>query len=92
MESMNGLRPFRGYSVTASASIRAPRSPLACSSTGASAVTVMECIDESGQKSFREFCPPGSLKKGEKKLQSKLAPGADVAAIAARMRSGHLSA
>jgi arsenate reductase-like glutaredoxin family protein len=50
----------------------------------ASAVTVMECIDESGQKSFREFCPPGSLKKGEKKLQSKLAPGADVAGIATK--------
>jgi glutaredoxin len=46
--------------------------------------TVVECIDESGQKSFREFCPPGSLKKGEKKLQGKLAPGVDVGAIAAK--------
>jgi glutaredoxin len=46
--------------------------------------TVVECIDESGQKSFREFCPPGSLKRGEKKLQGKLAPGVDVAAVAAK--------
>jgi glutaredoxin len=51
---------------------------------GLAARTVVECIDESGQKSFREFCPPGSLKKGEKKLQGKLAPGVDVAAVAAK--------
>lgn len=38
------------------------------------AVTVVECIDESGQSSFRDSCPPGSIKKGEKRLQGNVNP------------------
>ena len=41
---MNGLRPLSGYSVTDSASTRPPRSAVACSSSGASAVTVTSCV------------------------------------------------
>jgi glutaredoxin len=55
-----------------------------CLAPGLAARTIVECIDESGQKSFREFCPPGSIKKGEKKVQGKLAPGVDIAAISAK--------
>lgn len=40
----------------------------------AMAVTVVECIDESGQSSFRDSCPPGSIKKGEKRLRGNVNP------------------
>ncbi len=40
----------------------------------ATAVTIVECIDESGQSSFRDSCPPGSIKKGEKRLQGNVNP------------------
>ncbi len=32
------------------------------------AVTVLECVDASGATSFRDKCPPGMTKAGEKKL------------------------
>lgn len=32
------------------------------------AVTIVECIDADGNSSFRDKCPPGTSKKGEKKL------------------------
>lgn len=38
------------------------------------AVTIVECIDESGQSSFRDSCPPGSIKKGEKRLRGNVNP------------------
>lgn len=38
----------------------------------AKAVTIVECIDESGQSSFRDSCPPGSIKKGEKRLRGNV--------------------
>ncbi|HTT07805.1 MAG TPA: glutaredoxin family protein [Gammaproteobacteria bacterium] len=37
----------------------------------AGAVIVVECIDAQGNSSFRESCPPGTAKKGEKKLPGK---------------------
>ena len=40
----------------------------------AKAVTIVECIDESGQSSFRDSCPPGSIKKGEKRLRGNVNP------------------
>lgn len=33
------------------------------------AVTVVECIDADGNSSFRDKCPPGTVKKGEKRLR-----------------------
>jgi glutaredoxin len=38
----------------------------------ARAVTIVECIDESGHSSFRDSCPPGSIKKGEKRLRGNV--------------------
>jgi glutaredoxin len=34
----------------------------------AGAVTVLECVDADGTSSFRDKCPPGTTKKGEKQL------------------------
>lgn len=34
------------------------------------AVTVVECVDKSGASSFRDHCPPGMAKKGEKEIRS----------------------
>ena len=36
------------------------------------AVTIVECVDNSGQSTFQSYCPPGTTKKGEKKLQGDL--------------------
>ncbi len=44
------------------------------------AVTIVECIDESGQSSFRDSCPPGSIKKGEKRLRGNVNPPTPVLA------------
>jgi glutaredoxin len=44
------------------------------------AVTIVECIDESGQSSFRDSCPPGSIKKGEKRLRGNVNPPTPVMA------------
>lgn len=33
------------------------------------AVTVVECVDAAGNSSFRDKCPPGTTKKGEKRLR-----------------------
>ncbi|MGE0483274.1 MAG: glutaredoxin family protein [Gammaproteobacteria bacterium] len=41
---------------------------LACSSAVIEARTVVECIDADGNSSFRDSCPPGMAKKGEKDL------------------------
>jgi glutaredoxin 3 len=41
---------------------------LACSSVAIEARTVVECIDADGTSSFRDSCPPGMAKKGEKDL------------------------
>jgi glutaredoxin len=56
---------------------------LACS---ASAVTVVECVDANGDASFRERCPPGTVKKGEKKL---LGVGASSRPSAAEVAKTH---
>ncbi|MGR8920395.1 MAG: glutaredoxin family protein [Gammaproteobacteria bacterium] len=37
--------------------------------TPAAAVTVVECVDAEGNSSFRDTCPPGTTKKGEKQLR-----------------------
>jgi glutaredoxin len=34
----------------------------------AAAVTVYECVDEAGNSSFRDRCPPGTIKKGERQV------------------------
>lgn len=36
--------------------------------TGAAALTVVECVDAAGNSSFRDKCPPGTTKKGERRL------------------------
>ncbi|MCP5201362.1 MAG: glutaredoxin family protein [Gammaproteobacteria bacterium] len=41
---------------------------LACASAAVLARTVVECIDADGNTSFRDSCPPGTSKKGEKDL------------------------
>ncbi len=54
----------------------------------AGAVTVVECVDAQGNSSFRESCPPGTAKKGEKKLPGKAGgvagPQVNVKEIAAK--------
>ena len=48
------------------------------------AVTVVECVDASGNSSFRDKCPPGTTKTGDKKLigvtANKTKTAAEVAA------------
>lgn len=34
-----------------------------------SALTVVECVDQRGESTFAERCPPGSVKKSEKELR-----------------------
>lgn len=36
--------------------------------TASAAVTVLECVDDAGNASFRDKCPPGSTKAGDKVL------------------------
>ncbi len=36
--------------------------------TASAAVTVLECVDDTGQVSYRDKCPPGSTKAGDKVL------------------------
>ncbi|MGQ0656755.1 MAG: glutaredoxin family protein [Chromatiales bacterium] len=51
----------------------------------AAAVTIVECVDETGHSSFRSFCPPGTSKKGEKKLAGDRKPDTiDINLIAAQ--------
>ena len=33
------------------------------------AMTIVECVNKSGESTFSERCPPGSVKKGEKQLR-----------------------
>ena len=40
------------------------------SSNLASAVNIVECVDEQGGRSFQKTCPPGSTQIGEKKLKT----------------------
>ena len=53
-------------------------------SAPALAVTIVECVDASGNVSMRDKCPPGMTKKGEKVLRGlggkKLTPVEEVAA------------
>lgn len=35
----------------------------------ASAMTVVECVNKRGESTFAERCPPGSIKKSEKRLR-----------------------
>jgi len=48
------------------------------------AVTVVECVDADGNSSFRDKCPPGTTKTGDKKLigvsPNKVKTAAEVAA------------
>ena len=41
----------------------------------AAAVKVVECVDADGNSSFRDKCPPGMTKKGEKRLFGVGGPG-----------------
>ncbi|MEQ8663547.1 MAG: glutaredoxin family protein [Gammaproteobacteria bacterium] len=53
---------------------------------GAHARSVVECVDGDGNVSFRDSCPPGMTKKGEKRLRGvggSDADGPDLADIAA---------
>ena len=49
----------------------------------ASAITIVECVDADGNSSFSEKCPPGTVKKSEKKLFG-VGPGKPSAAEAAK--------
>jgi glutaredoxin len=49
----------------------------------AQAVTVTECVDQNGQRSFQDRCPPGTTKLNERQLTKPAAkPAQSVAAIA----------
>lgn len=49
------------------------------------AVTIVECMDDSGQSTFRSFCPPGTVKKSEKKVAGDRQPATvDITLIAAQ--------
>lgn len=43
----------------------------------AGAITVVECVDADGNSSFRDKCPPGMSKKGEKRLTGLGGPDPD---------------
>ena len=52
--------------------------------SASAAVTVVECVDADGKPSFRDKCPPGAIKKGDKTLlgvtANKRKSTADIAA------------
>lgn len=41
---------------------------VAAAASAANAVTVLECVDQSGAMSFRDVCPPGTTKVGEREV------------------------
>jgi len=51
----------------------------------AMAVTIVECVDDSGEITFRSFCPPGTVKKSEKQVAGDRQPATvDITLIAAQ--------